>query len=70
MQADAAKSDLPGTAAALRQAADNFSVMLTTRSDDIRAAVDAWLRTMDICRELLDNLNRDPAALIRGRRAE
>ena len=70
VQTDAAKSDLPGTAAALRQAADNFSVMLTTRSDDIRAAVDAWLRTMDIFRELADNLNRDPAALIRGRRAE
>ena len=70
MHADAEKSDLPGTTSALRQAANNFSDVLSTRSDDIRAAVDAWLKTMAICRELLDNLNRDPASVVRGRRNE
>ena len=67
---DAEKSDLAGTSASVRRAADNFSGVLTARSDDLRAAVDAWLRTMEICRELMDNLNRDPASVVRGRRNE
>lgn len=67
---DAERSDLAGTSASVRRAADNFSSVLTARSDDLRAAVDAWLRTMEICRELMDNLNRDPASVVRGRRNE
>ena len=70
LREDAARSDIPGTAAALRRAADSFSHVLDSRNDDLRAAIDAWLRTMEVCRELVDNLNRDPASLVRGRRTE
>ena len=66
LREDAERSDLSGTAASVRRAAD----VLAERGDDIRAAADAWLRTMAICRELLENLNRDPASVIRGRRHE
>lgn len=65
---DAEKSDIAGTAASVRHAADAASLLLREQSPEIRAAVDAWIRTLDIFRELVDNLNRDPASLVRGRR--
>lgn len=65
---EAEKSDFSGTAASVRQAADAFSGLLREETPEIKAAVDAWIRTLDMFRELADNLNRDPASLVRGRR--
>ncbi len=68
LRSDAEKSDIAGTAASVRNAADSVSVLLQEEKPDIKAAVDAWIRALDIFRELIDNLNRDPASVVRGRR--
>ena len=71
---DAEKSDIAGTAASVRQAADSLSGLVREEKTDLKAAVDAWIRSldmfrelMDMFRELMDTLNRDPASVIRGR---
>ena len=68
LRKDAEKSDIAGTAAAVRHAAESLNGLLVEETPEIRAAVDAWLRALDIFRELMDNLNRDPASVVRGRR--
>ena len=64
---DAEKSDIAGTAASVRQAADSLSGLVREEKTDLKAAVDAWIRSLDMFRELMDTLNRDPASVIRGR---
>ena len=68
LRKDAEKSDIAGTVAAVRHAAESLNGLLVEEKPEIRAAVDAWLRALDIFRELMDNLNRDPASVVRGRR--
>ena len=64
---EAEKSDIAGTAASVRQAADSLSGLVREEKTDLKAAVDAWIRSLDMFRELMDTLNRDPASVIRGR---
>ena len=64
---EAEKSDIADTAASVRQAADSLSGLVREEKADLKVAVDAWIRALDMFRELMDTLNRDPASVIRGR---
>lgn len=68
LRKDAEKSDLAGTAASVRKAADAVTNVVQDQSPEVRAAVDAWIRALDAFRELMDTLNQDPSAVIRGKR--
>ncbi len=68
IRTEAEKSDFPGTAASLRNAAGMTAEVLKQRSLDVKEAVDAWVRTLSVLRELTENLNKDPASVIRGRK--
>lgn len=68
LRKDAEKSDLAGTAASVRKAADTVANAVQEQTPEVKAAVDAWIRALDIFRELMDTLNQDPSAVIRGKR--
>ncbi len=67
LRRDVEKCDIAGTSASIRRSADTFTGILNEHRADMRAIAESLVRTMDMFRELADNLNQDPASLIRGR---